>query len=125
VNLAWEHVADGVSRCRLKFLDVTVGLVYGDTGVLLVDTGTTLAEAGAIAADVQSMCGRDVSHIVLTHNHSDPAAWPATLDRVLAMAGEDAVFVPATVPSSTRPLSAASGPGWSTGCDEIPPESVM
>jgi glyoxylase-like metal-dependent hydrolase (beta-lactamase superfamily II) len=25
---------------------------------------------------------------------SDPAAWPATLDRVLAAGGEDAVFVP-------------------------------
>jgi glyoxylase-like metal-dependent hydrolase (beta-lactamase superfamily II) len=71
VNLAWERLADGVFRCRLEFLDVTVGLVHGRAGVLLIDTGTTLAEARAVAADVRTMSGREVSHIVLTHNHFD------------------------------------------------------
>lgn len=67
----WERLADGVFRCRLAFLDVTVGLVYGRGGAVLVDTGTTLTEARAIAEDVQEMTGRQVSHIVLTHNHFD------------------------------------------------------
>ena len=71
MNLAWERLSDGVHRCRLPFLDVTVGLVYGQTGVLLIDTGTTLAEANAVKADVAEIAGCAVSHIVLTHNHFD------------------------------------------------------
>ena len=71
MNFAWERLADGVHRCRLPFLDVTIGLVHGRTGTLLVDTGTTLAEAAAVKADVGEITGSAVSHIVLTHNHFD------------------------------------------------------
>ncbi|WP_406815286.1 MBL fold metallo-hydrolase [Mycobacterium sp. M23085] len=71
MHLAWERLTDGVHRCRLPFCDVTVGLVWGDTGALLVDTGTTLTEAAAIDADVRLVAGRSVSHIVLTHKHFD------------------------------------------------------
>jgi glyoxylase-like metal-dependent hydrolase (beta-lactamase superfamily II) len=71
VTIVWERLADGVFRCRLPFLDVTVGLVYGRDGVVLIDTGTTLTEAKRIARDVRGMAGRAVSHIVLTHNHFD------------------------------------------------------
>jgi glyoxylase-like metal-dependent hydrolase (beta-lactamase superfamily II) len=71
VNFAWETLADNVLRCRLPFLDVTVGLVHGRTGTLLVDAGTTLSDAQAIGADVRALTGGGVSHIVLTHNHFD------------------------------------------------------
>lgn len=60
-----------VHRCRLPFCDVTIGLVWGRTGVLLVDTGSTLAEAAAIDADVRRLAGHPPSHIVLTHKHFD------------------------------------------------------
>ncbi len=71
MNFAWEQLGDGVHRCRLPFLDVTVGLVRGRTATLLIDTGTTLTEADAIMADVDEIAGSAVSHIVLTHNHFD------------------------------------------------------
>ncbi len=71
MNFVWERLADGVFRCRLPFLDVTVGLVYGRTGAMLIDTGTTMTEARAIAEDVQDIANREVSQIVLTHNHFD------------------------------------------------------
>ena len=71
MNFAWERLADGVFRCRLPFLDITVGLVHGRAGAMLIDAGTTLTEARAIAEDVQHIADRDVSHIVLTHNHFD------------------------------------------------------
>jgi glyoxylase-like metal-dependent hydrolase (beta-lactamase superfamily II) len=71
VNFAWDLLADGVHRCRLPFLDVTIGLVHGRTATLLIDTGTTLAEADAVKADVLEIAGSTVSHIVLTHNHFD------------------------------------------------------
>jgi glyoxylase-like metal-dependent hydrolase (beta-lactamase superfamily II) len=71
VNFDWERLAEGVVRCRLPFLDVTVGLIYGRDGAVLVDSGTTLTEARQIAQDVRDMAGCHVSHIVLTHNHFD------------------------------------------------------
>jgi glyoxylase-like metal-dependent hydrolase (beta-lactamase superfamily II) len=71
VTIVWERLADGVFRCRLPFLDVTVGLVYGRDGAVLIDSGTTLTEAERIAQDARDMAGREVTHIVLTHNHFD------------------------------------------------------
>ncbi len=71
VHFAWQRLTGSVHRCRLPFCDVTIGLVLGRTGVLLVDTGTTLAEAAAVDADVRQLAGRPVSHIVLTHKHFD------------------------------------------------------
>jgi glyoxylase-like metal-dependent hydrolase (beta-lactamase superfamily II) len=71
MNFAWERLSDGVHRCRLPFLDVTVGLVAGDGGALLVDTGTTLVEASAIDDDVRMLTGLPVTRIVLTHKHFD------------------------------------------------------
>jgi len=71
VHFDWEQLNDSVHRCRLPFLDVTVGLVRGRTGALLVDTGTTLTEARAINADVQQIAGLRVTHVLLTHKHFD------------------------------------------------------
>jgi glyoxylase-like metal-dependent hydrolase (beta-lactamase superfamily II) len=71
VHFDWEQLTDSVHRCRLPFLDVTVGLVQGRTGMLLIDTGTTLTEATAIDADVRRIAGRRVTHVVLTHKHFD------------------------------------------------------
>jgi glyoxylase-like metal-dependent hydrolase (beta-lactamase superfamily II) len=71
VHFDWEQLTDSVHRCRLPFLDVTVGLVQGRTGALLIDTGTTLTEAQAIRDDVLQIAGRVVTHVVLTHKHFD------------------------------------------------------
>ncbi|HVQ99343.1 MAG TPA: MBL fold metallo-hydrolase [Mycobacterium sp.] len=71
MHFDWEPLTDSVHRCRLPFLDVTVGLVQGFAGVLLVDTGTTLAEASAINADVLQLAEHRVTHVVLTHKHFD------------------------------------------------------
>ena len=71
MNFVWERLGDGVFRCRLPFLDVTVGLAYGRAGAMLIDSGTTFTEARAIAADVQDIANRAITHIVLTHNHFD------------------------------------------------------
>lgn len=71
MHFAWERLAERVRRCRLPFCDVTVGLVWGPAGALVVDTGTTLVEAAAIDADVRRIAGRPVTHVVLTHKHFD------------------------------------------------------
>jgi glyoxylase-like metal-dependent hydrolase (beta-lactamase superfamily II) len=71
VHYDWEPLTYSVHRCRLPFLDVSVGLVQGRSGALLVDAGTTLAEAEAIHDDVRQIAGRAVTHVVLTHKHFD------------------------------------------------------
>ncbi|MGO8772350.1 MAG: MBL fold metallo-hydrolase [Mycobacterium sp.] len=71
MHFAWERLAERVHRCRLPFCDVTVGLVWGPAGALVVDTGTTLVEAAAIDTDVRRIAGRAVTQVVLTHKHFD------------------------------------------------------
>jgi glyoxylase-like metal-dependent hydrolase (beta-lactamase superfamily II) len=71
VHFAWEQLTAGIHRCRLPFCDVTIGLVRGRTGALLVDTGSTLVEAAAIDADVRRIAGQPITHVVLTHKHFD------------------------------------------------------
>ncbi|OMC07817.1 MBL fold metallo-hydrolase [Mycobacterium sp. SP-6446] len=71
MHFAWEPLTDNAYRCRLPFCDVTVGLVCGRSGALLVDTGTSLTEAAAIDADVRQLARCPVTHIVLTHKHFD------------------------------------------------------
>jgi glyoxylase-like metal-dependent hydrolase (beta-lactamase superfamily II) len=81
VHLAWEQLSDGVHRCRLAFCDVTVGLVCGRAGALVVDTGTTLAEAAAIDADIREITGCPVTHVVLTHKHFDHVLGSSMFER--------------------------------------------
>lgn len=71
MNHGWETLADGVYRCRLSFLDVTVGLVRGTRSTLLIDCGTTLSEASGIGEDVRALTGSAVDHLVMTHYHFD------------------------------------------------------
>jgi glyoxylase-like metal-dependent hydrolase (beta-lactamase superfamily II) len=67
----WEQLAPGVARRRLPHLDVTIGLVVGAEGVLLVDTGSTLREGAELRGQVTALTGREVTHVALTHGHFD------------------------------------------------------
>lgn len=103
VHHHWERLADRVHRCRLPFCDVTVGLVQGRTGALLVDTGTTLDEAGTIAADIRELADARVTHVVLTHKHFDHVLGSSLF------AGAELYCAPAVVEylsSATRELRA-------------------
>jgi glyoxylase-like metal-dependent hydrolase (beta-lactamase superfamily II) len=81
----WERLAPGVFRHRLPFLDVTVGVVVGEDGVLVIDTGSTLAEGAELRERIAGpgglTGGRPVTDIVLTHGHFDhvfgTAAFPS------------------------------------------------
>ncbi|MEU6342784.1 MBL fold metallo-hydrolase [Streptomyces sp. NPDC046977] len=55
----------------MPFLDVTIGVVTGGEGVLLVDTGSSVAEGAGLRRRVRELTGRDVTHIALTHGHFD------------------------------------------------------
>ncbi|MFC4035504.1 MBL fold metallo-hydrolase [Streptomyces polygonati] len=112
----WEHLAPGVARRRLPYLDVTVGLVVGADGVLLVDTGSTLEAGEELRRQVAALTGREVTHVVLTHGHFDhvfgTAAFPgaavygeASLDGYLRRERE--AMRETAVELGTDPLEAA------------------
>lgn len=103
----WERLSDDVYRCRLPFLDVTVGFVRSGEHVLLIDCGTTLIEAGAIADDIRCLSGGVPTKVVLTHHH---------FDHVLGSAG----FVDAEIyaaPAVARALT--------TGLDELRSQAIQ
>ncbi len=84
----WERLAPGVARRRLPFLDVTVGVVVGADGVLVVDAGSTLREGAALRAEVRELTGRPVGHVALTHAHFDHVFGTAALGDGLTVYGE-------------------------------------
>lgn len=67
----WERLAPGVVRRRLPHWDATVGAVRGSDAVLVVDTGSSLEEGAGIRLGLQSLFGRPVTHVALTHPHFD------------------------------------------------------
>lgn len=75
----WERLAPGVARRRLPFLDVTIGVVVGEEGVLVIDTGSTLREGAMIRHGVRELTGRAVTHVALTHGHFDHVFGTAAL----------------------------------------------
>lgn len=113
VNLDWERLSEGVYRCRLPFLDVTVGLVLGADRVLLVDCGTTIAEAGMIARDLGTLAGRTVTDVVLTHHH---------FDHILGSAGFPEARLIAAAPAAaalTARAAATGGQAVEFGADPV------
>ncbi|MEU8518188.1 MBL fold metallo-hydrolase [Streptomyces sp. NBC_01216] len=71
-ELGWERLGDGIGRRRLPVWDATVGLVLGETAVLLYDTGSSLREGAELRAQVRALTGgRRVTHIALSHPHFD------------------------------------------------------
>ncbi|MFF1482963.1 MBL fold metallo-hydrolase [Streptomyces sp. NPDC058301] len=70
-EFGWERLGDGVGRRRLPGWDATAGLVAGEDAVLLYDTGSTLREGAELRAQAQTLLGRRVTHIALSHPHFD------------------------------------------------------
>lgn len=87
----WERLTATVHRCRLPFCDVTVGLVRGETGALVVDTGTTLVEAAAIYADIRQIADCPVTHVVLTHKHFDHVLGSSAFDEAEILCAPEVV----------------------------------
>ncbi|MFF2325774.1 MULTISPECIES: MBL fold metallo-hydrolase [unclassified Streptomyces] len=67
----WERLGHEVGRRRLPGWDATVALVAGADGVLLYDTGSTLREGVRVRSQAQTLLGRRVTHIALSHPHFD------------------------------------------------------
>jgi glyoxylase-like metal-dependent hydrolase (beta-lactamase superfamily II) len=68
---AWNEVADGVFQRRYDPLDISVCVVRGAGGLLLVDTRSSHREADEIRADLRAFGDATVPWVVNTHAHYD------------------------------------------------------
>ena len=68
---AWLEVGDRVFCRRYEPWDVSIGVVVGAGGVLVIDTRATVEEGRRLAADVRALDPRPPRWVVNTHRHFD------------------------------------------------------
>ena len=68
---AWQEVGDGIFARRYAPLDLNIGLVIGDGGVLVVDTRCHLEEARELRRHIAEVTPLPVRWVVNTHYHWD------------------------------------------------------
>lgn len=99
----WTEVGDRCFARRYDPYDVTVGVVVGDDGLLVVDTRSGPAEAHALRADLDRRFGRPVRWVVNTHWHFDHCFGNGVFDSA-AIYGHESV--PATLAARAETVRA-------------------
>jgi glyoxylase-like metal-dependent hydrolase (beta-lactamase superfamily II) len=67
----FDELADGVFRRRYDSLDINVGVVLAEDGVLIVDTRASHAEADELAVELRTLTRLPLRWVVDTHWHWD------------------------------------------------------
>ncbi|QGF24323.1 MBL fold metallo-hydrolase [Raineyella fluvialis] len=67
----WEPIGDRTWRALAEPETVTVGLVAGTGGALVIDTGSTPAQGEEIRRTAEALAGVPVVAVALTHAHYD------------------------------------------------------
>jgi glyoxylase-like metal-dependent hydrolase (beta-lactamase superfamily II) len=70
-DVGFVEIADRCWVARFAFLDVNVGLVGGDSGLLMVDTHASEVEARRVVAQVEALGVGNVVAVLNTHEHFD------------------------------------------------------
>jgi len=82
----WQEVGDGILIRRYTCLDLTIGAVLGDDGVLLVDTSPSHRQARDLIGDLTTLTDLPVRWVVNTHYHWDHC-WGNALFRTAELWG--------------------------------------
>jgi len=67
----FEELADGVFRRRYESLDLNVGVVFGEDGMLVIDTRASHVEADELREELRTLTPLPVRWVVDTHWHWD------------------------------------------------------
>lgn len=84
----WRPVAAGVHVCVAEPDAVTLGLVVGTTGALLVDTGSSPEQGRAVRDSVAAVTDVPLVAVVVTHAHADHALGLAAFDDLVSYGHE-------------------------------------
>lgn len=79
----FEELGNGVFRRRYESLDLNIGVVIGEDGVLLVDTRASHRQARELADELKSLTDLPVRWVVNTHWHWDHTFGNAVFDDAL------------------------------------------
>src|SRR3954447_4687700 len=103
-DTGFVEIADRCWVARSSTLDVNVGLVGGQRGLLLVDTGASASQARQVVTRVRELGAGDVVAVVNTHGHQDHTAGNAV---VTGSYGAPPVYAheAAALPSATETFS--------------------
>ncbi|UMG92915.1 MBL fold metallo-hydrolase [Nocardioides sp. TF02-7] len=104
--MPFSEVADRVWIAHHEFIDINIGLVGGERGLVVVDTYASDDLARAVVADVRSLGAGDVVAVVNTHEHFDHTFGNGELRRSY---GAD-LPIHATEEAAARTV--ASGEAW-------------
>lgn len=88
---AWRDLGGGVHAARAEPDAVTIGLVVGADGALVIDTGSTPAQGRTIRAAAEERAGVPVVGVVVTHAHTDHWRGLAGFDSVTSYGHETLV----------------------------------
>ena len=72
-RLVFDELADGVFRRRYESLDLNIGAVIGEDGVLVIDTRSMEREAAELRDELARLTQKPVRWVVNTHWHWDHA----------------------------------------------------
>ena len=67
----FDQLADGVFRRRFESLDLNVGVVFGEDGILVIDTRASHVEADELRDELRTLTSLPVRWVVDTHWHWD------------------------------------------------------
>lgn len=67
----WTEHGDGVFAKRYQSINLTIGLVVTDSGLVVVDTRAHHEQGRELAADIRSLTRKPVRWVVNTHHHWD------------------------------------------------------
>jgi len=67
----WDELADGVFRRRYVSLDLNIGLIAGDGGLVVIDTRASHLQAAELRADIAELSRQPVRWVINTHWHWD------------------------------------------------------
>jgi glyoxylase-like metal-dependent hydrolase (beta-lactamase superfamily II) len=97
-DTGFVEVADRCWVARFEFLDVNVGLVGGDRGLLVVDTHASEVAARRVVEQVRALGAGEVVAVVNTHQHFDHTFGNVVFLEEYAEGGGPPVYAHDTVP---------------------------
>ena len=77
----FEALGDGVYRRRFESLDLNVGIVVGEDGVLIVDTRSSERQGRELLAELRQLTSNPVRWVVNTHWHWDHVLGNSVFER--------------------------------------------